>query len=126
MCKSFWKRGRNEGPEAPPDMELGDPHAMGAGGHRDFVCDWFLRTLRGESDPAAVDRAPFGKGDRRAGGTTGHFDPVALDASHTERLGDSRAGAGWDTAFAFGGRGARPTPDRFLLGPKGIAERAPG
>src|SRR5271165_833150 len=123
MCRNIWTKGRNEGPKAPPDMELGDPHAVGANGDWDFVRDWFLRQRRGKSDPAAVDRAPFGDGDGRPRGIAFDFDPVAFDASHAEGIGDPRARTSWDAGIVFGKGGGRGTAGRFFLGPEGITDR---
>src|SRR5580692_5155838 len=95
MCRNIWTKGRNEGPEATPDMELGDPHTVGVNGDWDLVRDWFLHQRRGKSDPAEVDCTPFGEGDRWTGGIALNFDPMAFDAGHPEGIGDPRSRAGW-------------------------------
>src|SRR5579864_4469960 len=126
MCKSFCQKGRNEGPEAPPDMELGDSYAVGARGYSDSVRHRLLRKRCGESDPAAVDCAWFGEGDRRPSGIADDFDPMALAANHAEGLGDSRARAAGDATFVFGRRSTGEIAGRFLLGPKSVAQRSFG
>src|ERR1700684_3843952 len=121
MFKSIWKKGRNEGPEAPPHLELGDPYTVGADGDRDFVLHWFLRKRRGESYPRTVDCAPIREGDRRARGIAGDFDSVAFDASDAKGIGDSWARTRRHVSLVFGRAGGGETANRFLLGPKGVA-----
>src|SRR5579859_2492520 len=124
ILKSFWKTERNEAQETPPDLELGDPHAVGPDGHCDLVPDWLLRKRLRKSDPAPVDGTWPGEGDGWPRGIAHNFHPMAFSASHPQRIGHPRQRTGGDETFLLRGRGASGASDRFFLGPKGIAERS--
>src|SRR6266849_1359984 len=122
-CKNYSAKGRNEAREPPPDLELGDPHALGTRGDCVAFCDRVFWQRRRQSLSPPLDRASHRGHDWRPRAVGRPLHSLAFPAVHSERPDDSRPRAsGYGTAF-FSRGSTGGAAHRFVLGPENLSQR---